>query len=198
MPNYTVGATNCKWLKNQEVITAHKRSLQRLCFYGLCPAGGLGLYPGGSLSRRGSVQGVLCPGGLCLGFSVQGGLSVQGGSLSGGSLCRQGGLCTGRGSLSRQGGLCPGRGVSVQGVSVGETPHTLTSGRYASYWNAFLFRRNFTTACLDIITAASSSERAEEVITYSIAGIYVKQYCQLQLQLFANFVLLKLQPRVGA
>ena len=55
------------------------------------------------------------------------------------------GLCPG-GSLSRrvsvQGGLCPGE-VSVQGVSVRETPQTETprtvaSGRYASYWNVLL------------------------------------------------------------
>ena len=33
-----------------------------------------------------------------------------------------------------------GGGVSVQeGVSVRETPYTLTCGRYSSYWNAFLF-----------------------------------------------------------
>ena len=71
-----------------------------------------------------SVQGDLCPGGLC-----PGGVSVQGG------------LCPG--------GLCPGGvsvwGVSVQGVSlsrgvsVRETPHTVMSRRYASYWNAFFF-----------------------------------------------------------
>ena len=43
------------------------------------------------------------------------------------------------------GGLCP-RGVSVWGVSdLGDTPWqrpppcTVTSGRYASYWNTFLF-----------------------------------------------------------
>ena len=64
----------------------------------------------------------------------------------------QEGLCL-RGSLSRgvsvQGGLCPGgslsRGVSVWWVSVhGETPDrdppcTVTHGRYAFYWNAFLY-----------------------------------------------------------
>ena len=55
----------------------------------------------------------------------------------------QGGLCWG-GLCPR--GVCPGgwsRGVSVHpgvslcGVSVRETPHTVTSGWYASYWNAF-------------------------------------------------------------
>ena len=49
----------------------------------------------------------------------------------------------GRGSLSW--GLCLSKGsLSIQGVSVRETPpdrdtHTVKSGRYASYWNAFLF-----------------------------------------------------------
>ena len=79
------------------------------------------------------------------------GVSVWGISVQG-SLCLEG-LCPG-GSLS--GVLCPGGlsgripvwGVSVQGVcvrgaslfrgvSVMETP--VTCGRYASYWNAFLF-----------------------------------------------------------
>ena len=188
MPNYTVGVTKCKCLKNREVITAHKRSLQRLCFYGLCLSrgGGLGLCPGGSLSRGVSVPGGSLSRGLCpRGVSVQEGL-CPGGSLSRGSLSRgslSGVLCP-EGGICPRGGLCPGRGVYLQaggslsrGVSVRETPHTVTSGRYASYWNAFLFRRNFTAACLDLITAASSSERAEEITTYSIAGIYVKQYC---------------------
>ena len=89
---------------------------------------------GGSLSRGVSVQSVkrgLCPGGslsrgLCLGGLCPGGVSVQeclcsGGGiyLSRGVLC-PGGLCPGRESLSREGGLC--QGVSVQGVSVTETP----------------------------------------------------------------------------
>ena len=47
------------------------------------------------------------------------------------------------GGLSVQGGLFPGKGISVHGVSVQrvpvrETPHTVKSGWYASYWNAFL------------------------------------------------------------
>ena len=85
--------------------------------------------------------------------SVSGGVSVQGGSVCGGCLSR-GGLCLwgvsvqGRFCLgvSVQGGLCRGgsqsRGVSVQGGSVRsvtESPRTVTSGRYASYWNAFLY-----------------------------------------------------------
>ena len=79
---------------------------------------------GGSLSRGGiSVGGGLCPG--------RGGVSVQEGGC----------LCPGRGSLSRKGGgLCPGRGRLCPGGSLsGRPPGTVTCGRYASFWNAFLF-----------------------------------------------------------
>ena len=85
-----------------------------LCPGGLCP-GGLcpwDLCPGGSLSRGVSVQGGLCPGGLCLGGLCPRGLR-PGWSLSGGSLSRE--------------GLCQE-----------DPPHTVTCGRCASYWNAFL------------------------------------------------------------
>ena len=73
-----------------------------------------------------STGGGLCPGGLCpVG-------SLSGGSMSGGCLSR--GLCLGD--------LCPGclcLGYLYRWeVSVSETPHTVTSGRYASYRNAFL------------------------------------------------------------
>ena len=80
-----------------------------------------GLCQGGLLSRaflsRGSLsRGGLCPGGLCIGVSVWGSL--------------YGGLCLGvvsvLESLSGGGGLCQGDG-------------TVKSGRYASYWNVFLF-----------------------------------------------------------
>ena len=44
--------------------------------------------------------------------------------------------------------LCPGSGGGSQslsgGVSVMETPCAVMNGRYASYWNAFLFSRNLT------------------------------------------------------
>ena len=73
----------------------------------LFTGGGLGLGPGGSLSQ----------GGLCLGGSLSGGVSVWGGLCLGGSIS---------GGISVQGGLCHG------------DPRTVTSGRYASYWNAFL------------------------------------------------------------
>ena len=77
-----------------------------------CPGG---LCPEGSLSRGRAVpvQGGLCLEDLCLiGVFVQG----EGGSLS------EVGLC--------QGGLCYGDPQT-------ETPHIVTSGQYASYWNAF-------------------------------------------------------------
>ena len=47
-------------------------------------------------------------------------------------------------SVHRRGlSLCPGWGVSVkEGLCQGEPPRTVKSGRYASYWNAFLFFNN--------------------------------------------------------
>ena len=86
-------------------------------------------------------------------------VSVQGGSLSRVVSIQGGGLCLG--------GLCPGgslsRGVSVQGDCQGDPPdrapppHTVTSGRYASYWNAFLFIINnsfflFVLNCTCMVT----------------------------------------------
>ena len=96
-----------------------------------------------------SVQGGLWLGGLCLGGSLAGGslsrgVSGWGVSVQGG-LCPEGGLCPGGslpdGSLSRGGGqgdLCPGGSLSGRGLCHGDPP-MVTSGRYASYWNAFLF-----------------------------------------------------------
>ena len=60
---------------------------------------------------------------LFTGRSLSGGVSVQVGSLSRWALCPGGG------------------GVSVQvggGLCQGDSPCTIQSGRYASYWNAFL------------------------------------------------------------
>ena len=131
---------------------------------GLCPGGSLsrGVSVQGGLSPEGvSVLGGLCPGrsqswgrSLCRGVSVQGdlcagglwGVSVPEGLSWGvclGGLCpgglSLGGLCPG-GSLSRESlyrGLCP-EGLCPGGVFVMETPRMVMSGRYASYWNAFL------------------------------------------------------------
>ena len=117
---------------------------------GLCPSMHHRSHDWGSQSRAASVQGSLCPGeslsngGLCPGVSVWGslfrGVSVQG-HLCPGGLCPVG-LCPG-GSLSRkvsvQEGLCPG-GYLSRGSLLGRPPHRqgVTSGWYASYWNAFL------------------------------------------------------------
>ena len=67
----------------------------------------------------------------------------QGGSLSRGDLCPWGSLSKGV-SVQR----ISVQGISVKGslsrgVSVRETPRTVTSGRYASYWNAFLLLLEF-------------------------------------------------------
>ena len=78
---------------------------------------GVSVQGGGSLSREGG----LCPGR---------GVSVQGGSLSGGS-------------LSREGGLYPGGG----GLCQGDPSRTVKSGRYASYWNAFLSQEILLLGC---------------------------------------------------
>ena len=131
------------------IFTARKRSLgQGNVFTPVCHS-----VHRGSLSGGGEV----CPGGLCLGGSPAGGrVSVQGGlcpgvvsAQGGGSVC-PGGLCLG--------GLCPEgslpRGISVQGGrgSVQEDPTRMVkSGRYASYWNAFLlFYHIFITLCLKV------------------------------------------------
>ena len=103
------------------VITGHKRSLGQgniftsVC-HSFCPKG-RGLHPRGSASRgvsasRGSLHpGGLHPGGVC----IQEWSVFRGVSASGGGVCSQGG---------------------------GQTPpHRIlsTRGRYASYWNAFLY-----------------------------------------------------------
>ena len=107
---------------------------------GLCLAGSLpreDLHPGcGCLSRgvsvwglsgRISVQGVSAQGGSLsrVWVSFQG-VGLPGGSLSGWVLC--------------PGGSGPGGSLSKGGLCRGGDPSTVTCGRYASYWNAFLFR----------------------------------------------------------
>ena len=57
--------------------------------------------------------------------------------FTGGSLSQHASQVTWRGGVSVQGvGLCPGGGGGLSG----RPPVTVTSGRYASYWNAFLLR----------------------------------------------------------
>ena len=95
--------------------------------------------------QRDLSPGDLCPGGVSVqGVSVQRWVSVQGESLSRGSLSKEG-LCP-EGSLSGQ-SLSRGslsRGSLSRVVSVRETPYAVTRGRYASYWNAFLFAYIFS------------------------------------------------------
>ena len=106
----------------------------------------------GSLFRGGFCPGGLYPGGLCPGGPLSRGVSIQGK-----------GLYPGEGSLSRervsvQGkGLCPGEGSLSRGVSVRETPHTVTCGWYASYWNAFLFLQ--VIICLNFSVSTMKSIR---------------------------------------
>ena len=64
------------------------------------------------------------------------------GSLSRGDICPGRGLCPGE-CLSREVGLCPrvslsGGSLSGGSLSMTETPCTVKSEWYASYWNAFL------------------------------------------------------------
>ena len=98
---------------------------------------------------------IFLPGSLCPEESLSWGVSVLGGLCPGGSLSWVvsvlGGLCPGslsRGALSRQvsvqGGSCPGGlclGIPVRETPQTETHHTVKSGWYASYWNAFLCSR---------------------------------------------------------
>ena len=89
-----------------------------------------------SSERNRTLEG-LFPWGLCLGGSLsRGSLSI--GSVARGSLSR--GISVQEVSVQgvsvHEGGLCQG------GISVKETTRrTVTCGRYASYWNAFLFVR---------------------------------------------------------
>ena len=102
-----------------------QRSCGRVIFLHLCVIlfrGGGDLCPSmhhSSHDRGGvgvSVWEGLCPGGVCPGNLCLGGLCPWGISLGAG-------------------------GVSVQGGSLlGDPPRTVTSGRYASYWNAFLLQ----------------------------------------------------------
>ena len=89
---------------------------------GFCLGGSLSR---GCLSRESLSRESLSMGDLSLGAG--GSLSRE--SLSGGSLSM--GV---RVSVHGGEGLCPG------GSLLGDPPRTVTSGRYASYWNAFLLQ----------------------------------------------------------
>ena len=158
MLNYTVGVTKCKWLKNREVITARKRSLRRLCFHRCLSVhgrGGWGLCPGGLR------PGGLWLGGLCPGRAV----SVQGGSLCRG-VCL-GGICPE--AVSVQGGLCPGGSLS------GRPPYC-NERAVRILLECILVQKKFHCSVFGHNYSCFVLRKAEEIITYSIAGIYVKQY----------------------
>ena len=113
---------------SRKVITAGKRSCGKVMF----SQASMILFTREGGGSRSLSRGVSVPGGLHYwGVSIPGDLR-PGGSLSGG-VSVQGDLCLG-GSLSR--------GSLSGGFSVMETPHTVRSGQYASYWNAFLFENN--------------------------------------------------------
>ena len=138
-----------------DIFTARKRSLRRLCFY-RC----LSVHRGGFSIRGGSPsQG---------GFSIQGG-SPSGGSPSGGVL-HPGGFSI-RGGSPSEGVLHPGGfsiwggspsgGFSIWGASPSGGWLSIRSmcGRYASYWNAFLFNNHFIIIgifprlCVELVSA---------------------------------------------
>ena len=134
----------------------------------------------GSVHRVGEA-GDLCPGGLCPGGSLSGGgglspggISVQGVSVQGVSVLEvgvcvqgvlvQGGLCPW--GLCPWGlcpwGLCPGASLSGGSLSTGSLSrglcqgdphccHTVTCGRYTSYWHAFLLRKYIYHSCMHTV-----------------------------------------------
>ena len=114
------GCANPKsWVVGQPIITARKRSLQRLCFY-TCLS---------FCSRWGSLPGR--GGSPCQGVFLLGGLQAHTWEVSG---------PTPGGSPGRH----PGEGVSQDALR--QTPPPADGyccGRYASYWNAFLFGKIF-------------------------------------------------------
>ena len=122
--------------KNLNVITAHKQSLPRLCFYrclSVCPWGGMHGREGACMAGRGHAwQGVCMAGrghawqGPCMvGGDVHGRGHAWQGGMHGRGVCMTGGMCC-RGHAWH---ACPlGRYYKIHSMS----------GWYASYWNAFL------------------------------------------------------------
>ena len=108
---------------------------------GVCLEGGV--HPGESASGGGLHPGVCLQGGLPTGGSAYGGVvSIQGvclqeGSAYGGSA--SGGLHRVGGSAS-WGGVCIQEGWAKTPTYMGYYGIRSTRGRYASYWNAFLFK----------------------------------------------------------
>ena len=143
------------------LFTSRKRSLRRLCFYrclsvhrggralqGVCMAGAYmagGVHGRGRTWQAGDVymaEGVCMAGGACMaggmhhgGACMAGGVCGEGACVHGGGHAWQGGhvwwdVCmAGEGVMHGRGGL-HGRYYEIRSMS----------GRYASYWNAFLFK----------------------------------------------------------
>ena len=127
-----------------EIITARKRSLQRLCFYtclSFCPKGGVhggvGDVCGWGHAWWGGVHGgrVYMAGGLCM----AGGMSGRGHAWQGACMAREGlhggghawwGGHAWQGVVHSRGHSWPEGACMVEGGMHG--------GCYASYWNAFL------------------------------------------------------------
>ena len=115
------------------IFTARKRSLRRLCFY-TC------------------LSVILLTGGgghAWLGVCVAGGAYMARGHAWRGVACVPKGACVPRGMHAQGGCACPGvmhvcRACMHPGPPPNQPDTTtygrLMSGRYASYWNAFLFK----------------------------------------------------------
>ena len=145
-------------------ITARKRSLRRLCFYrclSFCPQGGCMVAQGGCMVARGGMHGcswggcVVAPGGVCV-VALGGGHAwlprgacvvapggmhgcfrgVCGCSWGGGMCCCSGGCMVARGMRGCSGGHA---WLLWGDVRVFSDETRSMTGRYASYWNAFLF-----------------------------------------------------------
>ena len=151
------------------LITARKRSLRRLCFYTclsfiLFTGGRAWLLGGGAWLLRGACMvdpggGMCgCSGGVCM-VDLGGGhvWLIWGGmcGCSGGhAWLLPGGACVvAQGILGfSQGGMHGCSGGGVRGIRR-DTQTRSMSGRYASYWNAFLF---FINSILLPVQSASS------------------------------------------
>ena len=134
------------WFLFYILVTARKRSLRRLCFYtclSFCPQGGVrGCSRGG---MRGCSRGDMCgcsggrawsSGGTCM--VAPGGVHAW--LLPGGCAWLLPGVMH---------GFCWGHGFfwGERGACVGYDEIRSMSGRYASYWNAFLLLIYFKIFC---------------------------------------------------
>ena len=149
------------------VITARKRSLRRLCFcrylsvhrgvghawQGVCMAGGMHgggcAWQGACMAGEHAWQGACMAGGVCM----AGGLVWQGACMVMVGVCVHGGGCM----------ACTYYGIQSM------------SGRYASYWNAFLFLY-FITACFSIELLSNRVSRMDYTHVRDIVMKFPEQY----------------------